>query len=56
MSLQFIFGNSGSGKSDWLYTYVLQQAEKYPQKNFLFLVPEQFTMQTQLTGCLMILA
>lgn len=47
MSLQFIFGNSGSGKSDWLYTYVLQQAEKYPQKNFLFLVPEQFTMQTQ---------
>ncbi len=47
MSLQFIFGNSGSGKSTWLYEYVLQQAQKYPQKDFLFLVPEQFTMQTQ---------
>lgn len=47
MSLQFIFGNSGSGKSEWLYEYVLRQAERYPQKDFLFLVPEQFTMQTQ---------
>ncbi len=47
MSLQFIFGNSGSGKSDWLYTHVLEQAQKHPKKQFLFLVPEQFTMQTQ---------
>ena len=47
MSLQFIFGNSGSGKSAWLYEHVLEQALKNPKKNFLFLVPEQFTMQTQ---------
>ncbi len=47
MSLQFIFGNSGSGKSVWLYEHVLEQARKCPQKDFLFLVPEQFTMQTQ---------
>ncbi|MDE7313715.1 MAG: helicase-exonuclease AddAB subunit AddB [Eubacterium sp.] len=47
MALQFIFGNSGSGKSTWLYEYVLKQAQKHPQKDFLFLVPEQFTMQTQ---------
>lgn len=47
MSLQFIMGNSGSGKSAWLYEHVLEQAVKYPDKNFLFLVPEQFTMQTQ---------
>lgn len=47
MSLQFIFGNSGSGKSTWLYEYVLEQALKHPRKDFLFLVPEQFTMQTQ---------
>lgn len=47
MSLQFIFGNSGSGKSAWLYEHVLEQAQKYPKKDFLFLVPEQFTMQTQ---------
>lgn len=47
MALQFIFGNSGSGKSDYLYEYVLEQAGKNPNQNFLILVPEQFTMQTQ---------
>ncbi len=47
MALQFILGNSGSGKSSWLYEHVLEQAMQYPDKNFLFLVPEQFTMQTQ---------
>lgn len=47
MSLQFIFGNSGSGKSDYLYEYVLEQAAAHPKQNFLILVPEQYTMQTQ---------
>lgn len=47
MSLQFIFGNSGSGKSDYLYEYVLEQAGRNPEQNYLILVPEQFTMQTQ---------
>ncbi len=47
MALQFILGNSGSGKSSWLYEHVLEQAMQDPDKNFLFLVPEQFTMQTQ---------
>ena len=28
MSLQFIFGNSGSGKSDFLYDSVLKQAKE----------------------------
>ena len=47
MSLQFIFGNSGSGKSDYLYEHVLREASVHPDQNFLILVPEQFTMQTQ---------
>lgn len=47
MSLQFIFGNSGSGKSDYLYEHILERAGKCPDQNFLILVPEQFTMQTQ---------
>lgn len=47
MSLQFVFGNSGSGKSDYLYQSILEEAEREPEKNFLLLVPEQFTMQTQ---------
>ena len=47
MSLQFVFGNSGSGKSDYLYEYVFRQAAEHPKQNFLILVPEQYTMQTQ---------
>lgn len=47
MSLQFIFGNSGSGKSTYLYQKVLDEAKQNPDKNYLILVPEQFTMQTQ---------
>ena len=47
MSLQFIFGNSGSGKSTYLYEKVLKEAETNPEKTYLVLVPEQFTMQTQ---------
>lgn len=47
MSLQFILGNSGSGKSTWLYDQVIRESGTHPQKKFLFLVPEQFTMQTQ---------
>lgn len=47
MSLQFVFGNSGSGKSSYLYETILERAAKEPDKNFLVLVPEQFTMQTQ---------
>lgn len=47
MSLQFIFGPSGSGKSHQLYKYVIDQSIEYPEQNFIVLVPEQFTMQTQ---------
>ena len=47
MSLQFIFGNSGSGKSDYLYSHILSEAGEHPDVNYLILVPEQFTMQTQ---------
>ncbi|SHK51053.1 helicase-exonuclease AddAB subunit AddB [Hespellia stercorisuis] len=47
MSLQFIFGHSGSGKSYYLYKKIVDQSIEYPNTNFLVLVPEQFTMQTQ---------
>ncbi len=53
MSLQFIFGNSGSGKSHRLYQSVIEQSILHPEKNYLVLVPEQFTMQTQKDLCLM---
>ena len=47
MSLQFIFGNSGSGKSRYLYEQVIAGACENPNRNYIVLVPEQFTMQTQ---------
>ena len=47
MSLQFYFGPSGSGKSRKLHTDMLEWAAREPERNFLFLVPDQFTMQTQ---------
>lgn len=47
MSLQFYFGASGAGKSRQLHKDMLSIAEKEPRKNILFLVPDQFTMQTQ---------
>ena len=53
MSLQFIFGNSGSGKSYRLYQDIIEQSVLYPEKNYLVIVPEQFTMQTQKDLCLM---
>ena len=52
MSLQFIFGNSGSGKSYYLYQHIVEEAVKHPEKNYLVLVPEQFTMQTQKDLCM----
>lgn len=47
MSLQLILGNSGAGKSYALYSSILQEAQRHPKKNYLVIVPEQFTMQTQ---------
>ena len=51
MSLQFVFGNSGSGKSYYLYHYIVEEAVRHPETNYLVLVPEQFTMQTQKDLC-----
>ncbi len=47
MSLQFIFGPSGSGKSYHLYHHIIEESMRCPKQNYIVLVPEQFTMQTQ---------
>jgi len=47
MSLQFYFGPSGAGKSRLLYEEITRRAGENPAQNFLILVPDQFTMQTQ---------
>ena len=49
MPLQFIIGNSGSGKSYTVFQSVIQEAREHPEQLFYVIVPEQFTMQTQKT-------
>ena len=47
MSLRFCFGPSGSGKSHRIYEEIMPRAAEDPGRNFLIIVPDQFTMQTQ---------
>lgn len=47
MSLQFVMGGAGSGKTRYLYQTAIKQAVEQPDRLFLFVVPEQYTMQTQ---------
>jgi len=48
MGLKFYIGASGSGKSYLLYQRIIDASIKNPHTNYLIVVPEQFTMQTQL--------
>lgn len=47
MSLQFILGGSGRGKTYYMQHLITREAEMFPTRQYIFLVPEQFTMQTQ---------
>ncbi|MBR1628015.1 MAG: exodeoxyribonuclease V subunit gamma, partial [Lachnospiraceae bacterium] len=47
MSLQFIIGPAGSGKSHVLFSEVVEHAASHPEQTHLVLVPDQFTMQAQ---------
>lgn len=47
MSLQFILGPSGSGKSHYLYQNFIEQSEKHPEIRYILLVPDQYNLQAQ---------
>ncbi len=47
MSLRFCFGASGAGKSYKIYSEMIQRSMEDSDRNFLIVVPDQFTMQTQ---------
>ena len=47
MSLRFCFGPSGAGKSYQIYKEIIDRSMENPKQNFLIIVPDQFTMQTQ---------
>lgn len=48
MSLQFVLGGSGSGKSTYVFDKIMERSMQEENRNFFVLVPDQFTMQTQM--------
>ena len=48
MSVQFVLGRAGSGKSEYIYKKILEEAAANPEKNFYLFVPEQYTLTAQL--------
>jgi len=52
MGLHFYIGASGSGKSEQLYQEIIKQSMEFPKRNYLIIVPDQFTMQTQKDICM----
>ena len=48
MGLQLFLGGSGSGKSTYARAFISKLSRMHPDRNYIFLVPEQFTMRTQL--------
>ncbi len=47
MSLQFVVGSSGAGKSTMIYNRIIEESIANPKKNYIIIVPEQFTLLTQ---------
>lgn len=47
MSLQLVLGGSGRGKTHYIYNMLLDEAFKNLGQEYILIVPEQFTMQTQ---------
>lgn len=47
MALQFILGGAGSGKTRLLYDTAIRESMEHPDIQYLVVVPEQYTMQTQ---------
>lgn len=47
MSLYYHLGSSGAGKTTGVQNRIIEEAEREKDRSFLFIVPEQFTLQTQ---------
>ncbi|MDO4260591.1 MAG: helicase-exonuclease AddAB subunit AddB [Eubacteriales bacterium] len=47
MALQMIVGNAGAGKSHYIFEKIIGESLEQPDRQYLIIVPEQFTMQTQ---------
>lgn len=48
MSLQMMIGGEGSSRQEMVYKKLLEEALMEPEQTFYLIVPEQYTMQTQM--------
>lgn len=47
MGLQLVVGGSGAGKSEYIYKDIISESMANPGRNYIVVVPEQYTMATQ---------
>ncbi len=47
MALKFVLGPSGAGKTTYIYDEIISKSLENPSKNYILLVPDQFTMAVQ---------
>ncbi|MBQ9934404.1 MAG: PD-(D/E)XK nuclease family protein [Lachnospiraceae bacterium] len=47
MSLQFVLGPSGGGKSHYIYEKIIKESMEHPELNYILLVPEQYSLALQ---------
>ena len=47
MGLQLVLGGAGSGKSEYIYNDIINKSISNPDRNYIIVVPEQYTMATQ---------
>lgn len=47
MSLHFVLGASGTGKSQSTYEWMIKESMAHPDVQYILLVPDQYTMQLQ---------
>lgn len=48
MSMHLITGGSGSGKTEYLCSRIIEESLAHPDRQYLVIVPEQATLQTQM--------
>ncbi|HSR03051.1 MAG TPA: hypothetical protein VLM88_00475, partial [Proteiniclasticum sp.] len=47
MSLKLIYGRGGSGKTSCIYTEIKEEMTKYPDRDMILLVPDQYTFRAE---------
>ncbi len=47
MSLQFVLGSSGHGKSQYIYSRIINESIENQNTNYILLVPEQYSLSLQ---------